>query len=241
MNVVIDQGNTLIKCGVFEGDDLCELWTWGNEHEAIDGLIQMDKGNFIVSSVSGNPKEIKTILGQAGNKVLILDSTTKLPISNRYKSPATLGMDRVAAVCGAKTHFPDKHCLVIDFGTCITYDFIDRDNNYLGGAITPGLQMRFKAMNFYTESLPFVGELPSVIPTIGQTTHESMVAGVVLGILGEIEKFCAIYKEEYENLKVIFCGGDANRFETMTKDPTFAAPNLVLVGLNRILTYNNEE
>lgn len=158
-----------------------------------------------------------------------------------YESPDTLGMDRLAAVCGAKTLFPNENCLVVDFGTCITYDFIDSKRNYLGGAITPGMQMRFMSMNSYTESLPLIKEVSVDVATIGKTTEESMVAGVMLGIVGEVEKFSALYGEEYENLKVIFCGGDTNRFETITKDPIFAAPNLVLVGLNSILTYNNEE
>lgn len=102
MNYAVDLGNTQIKCGSFEGDDLIELYNWDNKEEAITHLRQINKGSFIVSSVSGNPEWVTTILGQGEREVLLLDSKTQLPILNNYDSPDTLGMDRIAAVCGAQ-------------------------------------------------------------------------------------------------------------------------------------------
>lgn len=133
-----------------------------------------------------------------------------------------------------------NNCLVLDFGTCITYDLIDSENKYSGGAISPGMQMRFRAMNEFTKSLPLINEFQYDNSFVGRTTDQSMISGVLNGITGEVEKFISYYMDKYHDLRVVFCGGDSIRFESMVKDPIFAAPNLVLVGLNSILSYNNE-
>jgi len=237
-NYAIDQGNTFIKCATFLGDDLTGLKNWPLE-EGSSEIAKLNDAPLIISSVSGNYDTYKSIFEDSAHKILVLDHTTSLPISNNYVSPKTLGMDRIAAVCGAKKLFPGNTCLVIDFGSCITYDFIDAQGRFFGGAISPGLNMRFKEMHQFTDGLPFVEPMGSS-DFVGFNTKDSMTSGVINGIVGEIDRFMSWYTSKFENLKVLFCGGDSTRFESMIKAPIFAAPNLVLVGLNSILRHNED-
>lgn len=192
--------------------------------------------NIIVSSVSENPYQVVTWALQAKRK-LVLDQTLPLPIINHYATPSSLGVDRLAAVCGAKSLFPKENCLVIDAGTCITYDFIDMNANYLGGGISPGMAMRFQAMNTFTAKLPLVQPV-SRPKLIGTTTESCMQSGVVNGVLGEMNEIIGQYQHEFGDLRVILCGGDAAFFENQMKRVIFAVPELVLNGLNSILIYN---
>ena len=156
-------------------------------------------------------------------------------------SPQTLGKDRIAAVIGAQSLLPAKNLLVIDAGSCITYDFLTGDRHYLGGAISPGVQMRLRSMNNYTNKLPLLSwegvERPQ---SIGRTTITSMLSGVINGIIGEMKSFIFEYEQQYERLKIVLTGGDSIFFEKELKNGIFADPNLVLKGLNEILIYNNK-
>ena len=149
----------------------------------------------------------------------------------------TLGVDRIAAVCGAFALFPEKNCLVIDAGSCITYDVLDQKGNYCGGSISPGLEMRLKAMHTFTARLPLV-KVNQQVNLIGNSTESCLQSGALYGVLAEIEGIVEKYNQNYAELRVIMCGGDASLFENQLKPTIFVAPDLVLKGLNRILLQN---
>ena len=181
-----------------------------------------------------------------GNEILSWIKTSRnfllthllpLPIQIKYKTPKTLGVDRIAAVCGAIDIFPNKDSLVIDAGTAITYDFVDRQGNYEGGAISPGIEMRFEALHTFTERLPLVTKTGD-LPLIGSSTETCIRSGVLNGAIAEMEGIIINYKQLYPDLGVVLCGGDSLFFENKLKPTIFAAPDLVLSGLNRILLHN---
>jgi type III pantothenate kinase len=234
MNLVIDSGNTRIKVATFLGEQLETKFTFQKSHDLMLFLTDKNFDSAIVSSVSTSAIEILSAI--SAKKKFTLSHTLPLPIKLLYKTPATLGVDRIAAVCGAVGTFPSNNCLVIDAGTCITYDFIDGERNYHGGAISPGIAMRFEAMHTFTKRLPLVTPEPEQL--IGTSTESSMRSGVMNGILNEVLGFINEYKRKYPDLRVVLCGGDTAFFENNLKQPIFAAPDLVLSGLNRILNYN---
>ena len=190
----------------------------------------------LISSVKYAEEDLKEALGF---DFLYFTRETAIPISNKYGTPDTLGVDRKAAAVGARAKFSEGNLLAIDLGSCITYDFLNAADEYLGGAISPGLAMRFKAMHQQTARLPLEvlneQEMPQLLEN---STRSGLRSGVYHGILFEMEGFIAAYKQQHQDLKVIICGGDSKFFETLTKDYIFVIPNLVLFGLNRILTYN---
>jgi type III pantothenate kinase len=154
-----------------------------------------------------------------------------------YATPTTLGVDRIAGVCGAKHMSPKTNVLVIDAGTCITYDFLDRDGNFLGGGISPGLMMRFNAVHNFTARLPLV-PLVEIAPLIGDSTETCIQSGVINGLIEELGGIISLYRQKFEGLAVILSGGDARFFENKLKGSIFAVPELVLSGLNSILIHN---
>lgn len=233
-NIVIDIGNTHIKAAVFQSGKL--IWRKESAHvQAISEAIQsFDVQQGMICSVAQDPRELMNAL-PSGLALSVLSPETKLPFQNRYATPKTLGMDRVAGVCGAMSLFPDTNCLVIDAGTCITYDFVTADRNYLGGAISPGLHMRLKAMHQFTAKLPDlqIDEVPE--QWIGDSTKASMLSGAYFGMLGEINETIRRYEDQFGSVQSVICGGDAHKFDKRTKKSIFAAPDLVLVGLNHII------
>ncbi|HTH55985.1 MAG TPA: type III pantothenate kinase [Cyclobacteriaceae bacterium] len=234
MNLVIDWGNTRIKVATFSNGRIETKFIFQSSQDVMHYLKGKDFECAIVSTVSNPADEI--LLTIAARKKFTLSHTLPLPIRLKYETPTTLGVDRIAAVCGAESLFPANDCLVIDAGTCVTYDFIDRQGNYLGGAISPGIAMRFEAMHTFTKRLPLV--TPAAEQLIGKTTQGSMRSGVMNGILHEVDGFVNAYKGKYPDLRVVLCGGDTAFFENNLKQPIFAAPDLVLIGLNRILNHN---
>ncbi|MDA0194209.1 MAG: type III pantothenate kinase [Bacteroidetes bacterium] len=236
MNYTIDQGNTHTKGASFDHDHLSETFIWKTDHDVIKYFEQIQGASIIICSVSGNPQSLNDIIGQQ-NKITILDHQTSLPIMSFYESPETLGMDRIAVACGASYLYPNETCLIVDMGTCITYELIDSAKNYHGGAISPGFKMRFSAMHNQTKRLPLISDAIEE-GLIGKSTNGSMVSGVLNGITSEIEGFILRFKEQFGELKVILTGGDSHRFESKIKAPTFVAPNLVHIGLNSILRHN---
>ena len=239
-NFAIDQGNTSIKIAEFNNDQLVSVTTYKDIYDAREIFAQLAEHPTMICSVSGNLNEIKGIIGGGDRNIRLLDYNTEVPLDNQYQSKKTLGMDRLAAVCGAKVIFPKSDCLVVDFGTCITYDYISADSIYNGGAISPGMKMRFEAMNKFTNSLPYVRASRGLVELVGVTTEKSLQSGVINGITAEVEGFIEKYREISEGMEVLFCGGDSVRFESITKAPIFAAPNLVVVGLNSILRHNED-
>ncbi len=188
----------------------------------------------IVSSVRKKiPKNIFDIKHKV-DKFIVLCHKTKLPIKINYKTPDTLGMDRIAAAIGAKKMFPEDNCIVIDAGTCITYDFIDKKNVYQGGNIAPGISMRAKAMNRFTDNLPLVGIEYNEDP-LGKSTEEALQNGSLRGTFWEISTFIQLILDKFGDTKVILTGGDAKYFVNHFNFKIFANPNLILVGLNEII------
>lgn len=236
MNLVIDSGNSAAKVGIFDHENLVEKLTFASLEDLRSFARAADCDNVIVSSVSADADEVLSWAANAERK-FVLNKTLPLPINNLYATPETLGMDRLAGVCGARQLFPRFASLVIDAGTCITYDFIDHLGNYHGGSISPGLNMRFRAVHTFTAKLPLVSAERHV-KLIGDTTQNSIQSGVVNGLLAEIEGIIRLYKEKFPGLRVILCGGDAGFFENQLKASIFASPELVLVGLNSILIHN---
>lgn len=237
MNIIIDDGNSRTKVAVFEkeGDDLQpEVF---ESAEALKSALQKEAfEHVLVSSVKGRAEEIHSWISSEGKK-LILTSSLSLPIKIGYETPETLGVDRIAAAVGAVGLFPNKNCLVIDAGTCITYDFVTSDSLYLGGAISPGLRMRFEAMHKLTARLPLAVPVESP-KLVGTSTLESLQSGVVNGIAEEIKGIIARYRSQFPDLCVVMCGGDAGFFENIGKGSIFVAPDLVLHGLRGILIHH---
>lgn len=234
-NIVIDFGNSRIKAGVFESASLIKSYTFSKPDELFY-LIKQPHENLIVSSVKGNVDSILSI-STATNEKIELKSNTSLPLKIQYATPLTLGVDRIADACGAIQIFPNQNTLVIDLGTCINYEFIDRDNNYWGGAISPGVNLRFKSMNTFTAQLPLVEAIGNP-ELIGNSTISCLQSGVMNGVLEEMKGIVSRLKTKYPELRVILTGGDYLLFENQLKDSIFAAPELVLFGLNRILIHN---
>jgi type III pantothenate kinase len=239
MNFVLDLGNTSVKAAIFEnGNELVvKRVSLGDLGNVIDRFIdQYHPKHLIVSSVSATKEEL-TVLIDDRLDWLWFDNTCKLPISIEYQSIETLGSDRLAGLMGVFEEYPQKNVLVIDSGTCITYDLLTYDNRYFGGSISPGLEMRYKSLNKFTKNLPLLGAKPEP-NLIGQTTSDSMHSGVVKGIEYEMKGVINAYADRFGSLVVVFTGGDAINFANEVKNTTFAHLNLVLVGLNKILDYH---
>jgi type III pantothenate kinase len=235
MNIAVDYGNSSAKVGIFNQHLLVEKFVFQEEGQLKTFLQNFPADHFILSSVNTDAQLVSS--WTKAKKKFILHHTLPLPITNLYATPQTLGVDRIAAVCGAQQIFPQTNCLVIDAGTCITYDFLDDAGRYHGGSISPGLMMRFEAMHTFTARLPLV--MPSDDPVlIGNSTETCMQSGAVLGFIEEIEGIIRRYSEKFDDLKVILCGGDTPFFENKLKASIFASPELVLSGLNSILVYN---
>ncbi len=241
-NLCIDVGNTRVKLAVFdEKDQLLDVQVLEDLDTHVLGKIihQFNCQNAIISSVRAENEKARAFLTQKVQQLFFLTAELPLPIQNDYKSPKTLGKDRLAAIVGATVLMPRENVLVLDAGTCITYDFITKEGRYLGGSILPGIVMRFKSMAQFTAKLPLV-EPAELENFIGTNTKTSLQTGVMYGVLHELRGFKRQYQEEFGNINVIVTGGDASYFESQLKNEIFAQPNLVPIGLNRILNYNIE-
>ncbi len=236
MNMVVDIGNTFTKVGIFERDSLQEKKVFDSDQTLQDFLQFHPASNVIISSVAGK-EELVATWSHATGKTILFTALLPTPVQNRYASPETLGADRLAAACGARLLFPDQDCLVIDVGSCINYEFINKGGEYRGGAISPGIRMRFEAMHRLTAKLPAVSPVENS-PLTGRSTPECLQSGVMNGALEEIRGIIGRYQIQYPGLRVILCGGDTQFFENHLKPSIFVAPDLVLKGLNSILLYN---
>lgn len=247
VNLVIDIGNTIAKVALFSGRDLQEIRMFkANVKDEIRKILQeLPVGHAIISSVKEGSETYGDIF--AGKATLIhFSAAHALRIDNKYRTPQTLGLDRLAAVIGAETLYRERNCLCIDAGTCITYDFIDSQRRYFGGAISPGLQMRLKSMNAFTERLPLVEIQNDFEAEYGGDTQEAMLAGAMTGTFYEMSGFINNYITRFPDLKVLICGGDANFFVSRLKNSIFAhivepEPNLVLIGLNEVIHQYNDK
>ncbi|SFF04519.1 type III pantothenate kinase [Spirosoma endophyticum] len=240
LNLVVDWGNSSLKTGWFDGPMLIETGRYGSPDELAGDLESRSVGHMLVSSTSRPADEIRTQLLGLKTNFWLLDSQTAVPIRKAYDTPTTLGTDRIAAATGAVSLFPGQDCLVLDLGTCLTADFVDQDAVFQGGLISPGLRMRFRAMHEQTARLPLV-DMASEWPGLtARNTKQAMQSGAMNGLLFEIHGIIAMYRQQRPGIVVLVCGGDAASFESRLKQPIFAVPELVLIGLNRILRYNVE-
>jgi len=238
MQLIIDQGNTSLKAGWFEGNELVRMETYRQVEDLLPELKTLAPDRIGIGSVAAKGEDIKNKL-QAYAKSYVIDNTWATPLVTNYATPNTLGIDRIAAAVGAWTLYPNTTSLVIDLGTCITYDLVDHTGTYHGGNITPGLHMRFEAMHQYTARLPNPG-VNWDVQLIGNSTPTSLQSGVLYGIIGEIEGMISRYRHLFDPVRVCLTGGDALFFESKVKEAIFAVRNLVLVGLNTILTQHAE-
>ncbi|MFB9051502.1 type III pantothenate kinase [Formosa undariae] len=243
MNLIIDCGNSFVKLAVFEANRIVDKKIVEAENflEKFQNFIEthpdIEKG--ILSSV-GNLTELDVLAIKRACDVLLLDHDTPVPFFNHYGTPKTLGIDRIALVSAAVSQYKNKNVLVIDAGTCITYDFVSEESKYFGGGISPGLQLRYKSLNNYTAKLPLlIAEEP--LDIIGNSTNAAIHSGVVFGILNEINGNISIYQEKYRDLTIILTGGDTNFLSKQLKSGIFANSNFLLEGLNSILQFNSYE
>ena len=240
MNLIVDVGNSYVKFAVFQQGKLIhklssELTAFEDNFEAIrKDFPKLEKA--IVSSVGKlDASQVEFIKNHFD--VVILNSETKLPFKNLYKTPKTLGVDRIALVSASVKQLPDENTLIIDAGTCITYDFINAENEYLGGAISPGIRLRYKSLNNLTAYLPLL-DTKSPKGLIGSGTNDAIHSGVVNGVIKEIDGIIDEYRNKYSDLTVILTGGDANFLSNQLKNSIFANSNFLLEGLNFILEFN---
>ena len=239
-SLVIDIGNTRTKVALFNKGELQlnypvitftsdDLEFFLKEHPNINRAI--------VSSGKENQEKLISSLKKWIPFFIELDHNTLLPIENCYETTETLGKDRIAAAIGANKLFPDQNILVIDAGTAITYDFISKKNQYKGGFITPGLNMRFKALNHFTDKLPLLKpEMPQDYE--GNNTINSIRGGIQHGLYGEVNQMIEYFSDLYSDISIILTGGDATYFERLLINYNFVVPEITLFGLNTILEFN---
>ena len=243
-NAAIDWGNSTVKVGWFDGSTLIETRRYDSINALLAELAKRPPTPVIVSSTSRPVSEINAYLAGTGRDVWVLTNQTPVPVRTAYDTPHTLGADRVAAAVGATALFPGQDCLVLDLGTCLTADFVDGQRVFQGGLISPGLRMRFRALHEQTAHLPLVTfgtEEMTLWPDLtAKNTRQAMQSGVVNGLMFEMNGIIETYRRERPGTVALLCGGDASSFESRLKGPIFAVPDLVLIGLNRILRHNVE-
>lgn len=236
MNLVIDIGNSSAKTGYFGADSSHTIYSRVDTSELPAIATEMKPDFILISSVTGDAEIWKETLSDITPAIWVLNSQLPLPFINHYKTPHTLGTDRIASVAGAQALYPKQSSLVIDAGTCIKYEWLENGIDYRGGSISPGLHMRFQAMHTFTRKLPLLEPEQEAFLT-GTTTQEAMQSGVIKGMTAEIEGIIEQYKQQYSVSNVIICGGDAHFFERQLKTPIFVVSELVLIGLNHILNH----
>jgi type III pantothenate kinase len=235
----IDFGNTRKKIAVFQKKQLKVTKTLANDSaETIQALLTEYKPErSILSSVVDHNEIIEGILA-ATTKFHNLGHLSKLPFTTPVGKPETIGADRLALASAAVHYYPKKNNFIIGLGSCVTYNFINKYHEFIGGAISPGLGMRLKALNHYTAKLPLV-EAESNIPLIGYDTNTNILSGVVMGIAKEIDGFIDAYKEKFRNFNVVLTGGDIPHLASHLKNKIFADPELIFKGLYAISEVNN--
>lgn len=245
--LVIDIGNTFIKMAVFDETDLLGVGSYKAiiEQDLQDLFQAYYITSAIISTVKSETEQPWIEQLQQLTKVVYFNRDMACGIHNHYRTPQTLGLDRLAAVTGAKSLYPGVDNLVIDAGTCITYDGVDADGNYYGGSISPGLSMRYKALQHYTAALPLVNADAGFNNFYGDDTVTAIRSGVQNGILYEVQGFIQSYSKQAQSLNIILTGGDSVFLDTVLKNSIFAGyiktePHLVLKGLNAAIQEHND-
>lgn len=239
MDLVIDIGNSLHKMALFSGNGELIDFRQSDQLRKSDFDLWFEKNEItqaILSSVGVCNEELTTSLKHR-TRLVIFDYMTPTPLNICYDHPETLGSDRIAGAVAAHSRFPTSDNLVIHAGTCLVYDFVDRNGYYWGGAISPGIEMRFKALHHFTAKLPLQSYRDIDFFT-GNSTQYSIESGVINGVLHEVNGFITQYLKKYPELKVILSGGDAERLQKLIKNTIFADQKFVLKGLHKILQFN---
>jgi type III pantothenate kinase len=236
LNLTLDIGNTLSKIIVF--DDTTPVYHNVVKKVSAGFLKKIIKEYDVQTCMCSAVVEVKSdVLKVLKSVPHFITFSNKIPVKNKYKTPKTLGSDRLANAVAGAFLFPKSNVLIIDVGTCIKYDFVNSKGEYLGGSISPGMEMRFKAMHQFTGKLPPV-DYEKVKNFIGNSTVTAMQTGVILGMKEEILGFISMYQNRFNNLKIILTGGDSGRFVNDLKISIFAAADLVNIGLNEIIRFN---
>ncbi|QBZ97485.1 Type III pantothenate kinase [Flavobacterium sangjuense] len=243
MLLTIDVGNTRIKAAVFEQNRLVELSVFTKEAFLTETNFILNKfpkiEKLVVASVGNVEKELFLSLKNKA-EIHFITRESRFPFTNLYSTPTTLGIDRMVLASGAVMQFPNQNRLVIDMGTCITYDFIDENDNYLGGAISPGIRLRYESLHQHTAKLPLLTKnYPESF--IGNSTQESIHSGVINGVASEIDGFIELYKTQYAKFIIILTGGDAEFLAIRLKNTIFANSNFLLESLNQTFQYNQND
>lgn len=242
MNLIVDAGNSIVKIAIFNKGEFIKSANVSYD-EVLEVLQEWLKTftctHAIVATVTNMLDEVVAMLN---TKVVVymLSQRLKLPFINNYGTPATLGQDRVALAAAAAWTYPNSNVLVIDAGTCVTYEFVNSKAEYKGGAIAPGLRMRLRAMHHFTAKLPEVSVV-DLVEVVGNSTVTCMLSGAVNGMAFEIDGFITDYQNKYEDLTVILTGGDSKILSKRLKNGIFANSNFLLEGLNAILEHNKSE
>lgn len=239
MILAVDVGNTRIKAAVFEGSTLLETFVFLKTEleKSIQNILNKYKkiSQLVIASVSDVEKQA-FIDFEGSINIHFVSHKDAFPFVNCYETPQTLGIDRMVLAAGATFQFPNQNRLVIDAGTCVTYDFIDENDNYLGGAISPGLRLRYEALHNFTAKLPLL-TLENPKHFTGKSTSESIHSGVVNGLVCEIDGFINQYKAQYSNFIIILTGGDTEFLAKRLKNTIFANSNFLLESLNQTFQY----
>ena len=242
MNLVIDIGNTQIKIAVFDRTSLVyqDKIDTVKIVPALKNLAEKYAiSDVILSHVTKIDIEELNQMKSIFN-ILVLNHRTKLPFINNYLTPSTLGVDRLALVAGAVNQFSEENVLVIDAGSCITYDFVNTRSEYFGGSISPGIEMRYKSVNSFTANLPLLDKIVE-LPEIGNSTNNAIHRGILNGVIQEIDGVIQQYRDINRKLTVVLTGGDTIFLAKNLKSSIFAIPNFLLEGLNSILIHNIKE
>ncbi len=236
-NLVIDIGNSRAKAAVFEDGQLVHRWLGsGTDEEILLAWVMAQQAeHLILSTVGIEPSAMTEAYFRERMTYIRLDHRVPLPFENTYETPATLGKDRLAAVAGAMALYPGEHCLVVDVGTCVTFDLLSAEGVYQGGNIAPGIGMRLLSMHQQTQRLPKVAA-GEVVQTLGRRTEEAMSNGAVLGLSLEVEGLARRLEKIWHPLRIVVSGGDAESVARHAEVAVFVQPDLVLVGLNKIIT-----
>ena len=241
VNLCIDWGNTNVKAAIFANDKLQKQVIFSEDAalEQVAGLLETHKPEkAVICSVVQSGSELEKLIVSKIPGTVVMTGTTNVPIINAYLSQDTLGPDRLALVSGAHYAYPDKDNLVISLGTCITYNLIQKNKTFRGGAISPGLQMRLKAMNVFTDMLPEIASLDDEPLLLGYDTETCIQSGAANGMASEIDGMIRAFQERYTDFNAILTGGDAPYFAAKLKSKIFADPDLLMKGLNLILNHN---
>ncbi|RUA23861.1 MAG: pantothenate kinase [Bacteroidetes bacterium] len=242
MRLILDFGNTFQKCAIFDDKELIVLKRFENIHlndlKKLVSEYPKVKSAILSSVIDHDPEIIQWL--KSSFVFIELNSTTPIPITNAYKTPETLGKDRLSAAIGAASIFPNQNVLSIDTGTAIKFDMVTKEGKYLGGSISPGLYLRFKALHTFTDKLPLVS-YNNIHELIGNNTQSSILSGVMNGAIAEINGLITLYKQQFTHLKIVFTGGESIYFVKSIKSDIFVDSNLVVKGLNEILKFNEEK